>query len=308
MIDGVRIFLDDRDSFLKKTETSGIVDLKGRVNLMTGEILELPKIGAYNGLSIKITENQASIRGSLHKYYNKIEDCGEQNFNDFSYCDFKCSVAKLEKGLKFDSSKAKVTNLEFGLNIDLDFDPQKLIDNQVLMFDFKAPNRDEKFYGKGDFLEFQKTDYSIKIYNKSKHYKLKSRNILRIELKVLRSRYLQKHFGITSLDSIKRNTFKKLFEKLLEHFDNLLIVDSLFYKDTCRIDETIIFQNGINSKYWKGIRDAKTNKFVNKFKRDFYRVLESGEFLKTKSNLKNLLERKYHELMNCDYDVHRNIA
>jgi len=308
MIDGVRIFLDDRDSFLKKTETSGIVDLKGRVNLMTGELLEFPKTANYNSLFVKVTENNALIKGSLHKYYNKVEDYGEQNFNDFSYCDFKYSVANLGKGLKFDSSKTKITNLEFGLNIDLDCDPRKLIDNQILMFDFKAPNRDEKFYGKGDFLEFQKTDYSIKIYNKSKQNNLKGRNILRVELKVVRSRYLQKHFGITSLESINRNTFKKLFEKLLEHFDNLLIVDSLFYKDTCRIDETIIFQNGINSKYWKGIRDAKTNKFVNKFKRDFYRVLESGGFLKTKNNLKNLLERKYHELMNCDYDVHRNIA
>lgn len=306
MIDGAHIFLDDKDSFLKKTETSRVVDLKGRVNLMTGELLEFPKTATYNGLFVKITENNASIKGSLHKYHNKTEDLGEQNFNDFSYCDFKCSIANLQKGLKFDSSKTKVTNLEFGLNIELDFDPQKLIDNNILMFDFKAPNRNEKFYGKGDFLEFQKTDYSIKIYNKSKQYDLKDRNILRIELKVVRSRYLKKHFDITSLESINRNVFQKLFNKLLEHFDSLLIVDSLFYKNTNRIDETIIFQNGINSKYWKGIRDEWSNKLVNKFKRDFYNVLKNGNLLKTKAQLKKLLEEKYHDLINCD--ACRNIA
>ena len=128
------------------------------------------------------------------------------------------------------------------------------------MYDFQLPNRNEKFYGKGDYLEFKKTDYSLKIYNKSKQNSLKNRNILRVELKITGSRYLKKHFKIYTLSDLDRKRFQLLFNKLLEHFDKLLLVDSLCFQNHFRMDEMILYQNGINPSHWKGLKKNRSPK------------------------------------------------
>lgn len=308
MIDFIKYYITDRDAFLNYVEQSGVLDLKGRFHFVTGEALDFPKTTFHNNMFVKITQNTASIKGSIHKYYNTVEDFGEQNYNDFSYCDCRYAITRLQNIFNTDKTNTKVTNLEFGLNIEVKQDPQELIDNYILMYDSKSPNRDEKFNGKGDFLEFQMTDYNLKIYNKSKQNNLKNRNILRVELKITRSRYLEKHFKIYSLNDLDRNRFNLLFKKLLEHFDKLLIVDTLFFKNDSRLDEMILFQNGVSPTYWKKLKNTEPNKVKNKFKNDFNEVLKSNGLLKTKKKLKVLLKEKYKELMNCDCDVLSNVA
>ena len=308
MIDLLKYFVNERELFLQNIEESLKIDLKGRINFKTGQIMDYPKTAYYNNMFIEITENQASLKGSIHKHFNKLEGYGEQNFNDFSYCDFRNAISDLQSGLNIDLKKTRVTNLEFGLNIDVKEDPKDLIDNMILMYGFKPPNRNEKFYGKGDYLEFKKTDYSLKIYNKSKQNLLKNRKILRVELKVTGSRYLKRHFNIYTLDDLDRNRFKKLFNKLLEHFDKLLIVDSLSLKNRLRIDEIVLYQNGINPNYWKDLGSEKSSKVINRFKSDFNKLLENYCMLETKKQLKNLLKNKYKELMNCDCELLKNVA
>ncbi|WP_281541347.1 hypothetical protein [Maribacter aestuarii] len=307
MVDLIKYFLTNRELAVKNIEDSNNVDLRICINSKTGEILD-KRTAYYKNMFIEITENRATLKGSIHKYFNVIEDYGEQNFNDFSYCDFKYAINNLQNTFHINDEETHITNLEFGLNIDIDINPQKLIDNYILMYDFKPPNRNEKFYGKGDYLEFKTTDYSLKIYNKSKQNSLKNRNILRVELKITGARYLKKHFSIYSLNDLDKNRFKRLFEKLLEHFDKLLIVDALSIKNLNRIDEMILFQNGISSSYWKELKNAESYKFRSRCKEDFHKVLKKHNLLKTKTMLKVQLKFKYKELMNCDCAIFKNVA
>ncbi len=302
MIDFIRYFALDRERFLNKLEESEKIELISLYNNKTYVLNDFPKTAYYNNMFVKVTENQVSIEGSLHKYYNIIENFGKQNHNDFSYCDFKYALGYLQNTCPINNMETKVTNLEFGINIDIDLNPADLIDNYILMYDYKAPNRNEKFYGKGDYLEFKMSDYSIKIYNKSKQYSLKNRNILRVELKIVRSRYLKKHFGIYTLQDLDKKRFKLLFEKLLEHFDKLLIIDTLSLNTPGRIDEMILFQNGISHSYWKELTKNKTYKVKNRFKNDFNSILRFHSLLKTKKKLRNLLIDKFETLMNCNYE------
>ncbi len=308
MIDLIKYFINDKESFIDNVHKSSKTDLRGRVNFKTGEVMEYPKTAYFNNMFIEITENQASIKGSIHKCFNSIESYGEQNFNDFSYCDFKYALNDLQNTFLIKQKETRVTNLEFGLNIDIEQDPQELIDNIILMYDFKSPNRNEKFYGRGDYLEFKKTDYSLKIYNKSKQNSLRNRNILRVELKITGSRYLKKHFNIYTLNDLDRNRFKKLFVKFLGHFDKLLVVDALSIKNHFRIDEMILFQNGINPTFWKSLKNTKSSKVINRFKSDFNNLLDNYTLLKTKKQLRNQLEAKYKELMKCDCGLLENVA
>ena len=307
MVDLIKYYLTNKEEFVQNVEKSTDVFVKIRANSTTGEILD-KRYAHLRNMFIEITENRATIKGSIHKYFNILEENGEQNYNDFSYCDLKYALNNLNNTFSIDNEETHITNLEFGLNIDIDKDPQELIDNYILMYDNKPPNRNDKFYGKGDYLEFKTTDYSLKIYNKSKQNSLKNRNILRVELKITGARYLKRHFNIYTLNDLDRDRFKKLFNKLLEHFDKLLIVDSLTIENSHRIDEIVLFLNGISSSFWKHLKKSKTSKVRNKFKNDFNDVLVNYDLLKTKKQLRTLLLNKYKELMNCDYKTLKNVA
>lgn len=308
MVDFIRYFATDRESFLDNIENSKHIELRGNFNFKTGEAKEYPKTGYYHNMFLKITENQASVKGSIHKYFNLYEDYGEQNFNDFSYCDFQYALEQLTQKLVVDLEDTKVTNLEFGINIEIDKDPQKIIDDSILMYNYKPPSINEKFYGKGDYLEFKFTEYSIKIYNKSKQNKIKNRYILRVELKVVNSKYLKLNFGIRSLQDINRRSFDLMFKKLIAHFDKLLIVDSLSLLNSQRIDEIVLFSNGINPNYWANSDNFKSDKVKGRIKRDFNNLLENNSMLKTKKYLRGKLVEKFDDLMNCNYNELQKVA
>lgn len=309
MVDLIKYFINDRELFLKNVEKETNIEFKGKFDFYTGELFEYPKTAHYKNMYLTITNNRATVKGSIHKYYNNLKGLGiNQNYNNFSYCDFKYGISQLQNLFQINFEDTNITNLEFGLNIDIEQDPQNLIDNCILMYDFKIPNRNEKFKGKGDYLEFITTDYSLKIYNKSKQNLLSNRNILRVELKITGSRYLKKEFAIYTLNDLDRNRFEELFKKLIYHFDKLLIVDELKLKDCARTDENVIFEYGINPNYWKKFKISKAYKRKNKFKKVFENVLIDYGLLKTKKQLKVLLVSKYKELMNCEYEILKNVA
>ncbi|AUC84360.1 hypothetical protein CW731_03185 [Polaribacter sp. ALD11] len=306
MIDLLKYYIVKKDKFIETIKNSDKVDLRTTVNTETAVISDKQTAYYNESIFINITNNRASLKGSIHKYYNIIKKLGNQNYNDFSYRDFKLALYHLQNSFDIEYCETDVTNLEFGLNIEIEEDPQELIDNHILMYDYKLPNRNDKFRGKGDYIEYKTTDYSLKIYNKSKQNSIKDRNLLRIELKIIGSRYLKKHFKIYNLNDLDRNRFQLLFNKLLEHFDKLLIVDRLCLKNTDRMDEMILYQNGINPNYWKRINKNKKTKF--KFKNDFENFLKSNSLLKKKMQLKYLLTEKYKELMNSDIEILKDVA
>ena len=180
MIDNVRFQIIEKDKFENLIISNKLIDLTSTINHFTGEIALYPRKGKYFNLDVSITLNNAFVGGSLHKFNNMFLYNENQNHNDFNFCQIIESIKYLTD--KFDiENKTSLTNLEFGFNIDIDKNPQEVLDYNVLMYKIKNHNRDDKFDGKGDYKEFKTTDYSIKIYNKSKQYTLKDKNIIRIE-------------------------------------------------------------------------------------------------------------------------------
>lgn len=128
------------------------------------------------------------MQGSLYKLLNIALE--NDNHNDFDLRDIGLVVGEITNTFGISSTRVKVTNLEFGFNMEVDEDPQKIIDYRLLMSNFKNHSQDEKFRGKGDYKEFIKTDYSIKIYNKSKQCR-QDKNILRVGVKFTMKRKLE---------------------------------------------------------------------------------------------------------------------
>lgn len=295
MIDNLKLYIRDKHSFENHIVDKKLLELSSKVNCFTGEVLEFPKRGRDLNLEINITKSQSTILGSIHKYHNLLMDGGNQNYNDFSFCQIQEVIQNLIKKYNLESDTS-ITNLEFGFNLVVNKAPKLIIDKHVLMNNYKAPNKNLKFLGKGDYKEFQLTDYSIKIYSKSKQFKLDS-NVLRVELKIIKKRLLQQ-LGINSLEDLLHSwAYIKLFNFFREKFEGVIIVDEF--------DSGLVPENDYNRmikytnpNYWIGIRDKKSAKVIYRLKKDFDYLLNKYNVLKTKKEIGDKLDSKFTELLN----------
>ncbi len=298
MIDNVKFQIVGKDKFENFVVSSKIIDLMTIINLFTSEINLYPKRGKYKNLEISITLMNAYINGSLHKFRNLLLFDEDQNYNDFSFCQVKELVSYLTKKLKIENSTS-LTNLEFGFNINVSKNPQDVIDYNLLMYRNKHHNRDDKYGGKGDFKEFKTTDFSLKIYNKSKQYQLKEHK-LRIELKITSKRYLQK-LGVFKLEDLNEiEVVYRLYERLLKEFNELTMVDEFYLLNLPKEDKDNLVKF-TNPNYWKQLKKEKSLKVFNRVKRDFNLLVEKHNLNKTKNEILKNLESKFQELLNkCD--------
>lgn len=298
MIDNIKFQILEKDKFENFVVSSKIIDLMTFINLFTSEINLYPKKGKYKNLDVSITLINAYINGSLHKFRNLVLFDEDQNYNDFSFCQVKEVIAYLTNKLKIENSTS-LTNLEFGINIDVSKNPQDIIDYNLLMYRNKHHNRDDKFSGKGDFKEFKTTDFSLKIYNKSKQYQLKEHK-LRIELKITSKRYLQK-LGVFKLEDLNDiEAIYRLYERLLKEFNELTIVDEFYLLNLPKEDKDNLVKF-TNPNYWKQLKKEKSLKVFNRVKRDFNLLVEKHNLNKTKNEIFENLELKFQELLtDCD--------
>ncbi len=303
MIDNVRLFVSDKHRFEERIENKGIMELTNKLSILTGEVMEYPKKGSDSNLQISINKNSATILGSLHKYKNLLWENGEQNYDDFNLSQIQEVILGLIK--KYDIEKDTVlTNLEFGFNLTVSNDPKTIIDSNVLMNNFKSANKNLKFSGSGDYKEFQLTDYRIKIYNKSKQFKLKD-NILRVELKIIQKRMLQK-LGINCLeDLLDKEVLKRIFMLFMEKFEGLIIVDD-FDSNGIPDNDYNKLNKYTNPSYWIKVKSKKSPRVVSGLKKDFLILLAKYELLSTKKQIREKLESKFLELI--EVETYKKVA
>lgn len=307
MIDNVKLFVSDKQRFEERIEKQGLMELTNKLSVLTGEVMEYPKKGNDSNLQISINLKSTTIIGSLHKYKNLVWDNGDHNYDDFNYCHIQEIIRGLIK--KYDIEKDTVlTNLEFGFNLAVSKDPKTIIDSNVLMNNYKAPNKNLKFSGSGDYKEFQLTDYRIKIYNKSKQYKL-NENILRVELKIIQKRLLRK-LGVYCLeDLLDKDVLKRLFKLFTEKFEGLIIVDE-FDPEIMPEMACSKLNKYMNSNYWIRIKPQKSPKQISRLKLEFAGLLSKYQLLETKEEIRQGLYSKFQELLDSEdcNSEYRNVA
>nr|WP_299417017.1 hypothetical protein [uncultured Emticicia sp.] len=294
MIDYIKIFAINKHKVDNHIINNEVVELKSYFNYSTGEINCYPKRGKDLNLEINICEKSTTISGSLHKYHNEKAQKGSQNFNDFYFSQIDEQIRDLIKKYQIENSTS-ITNLEFGFNLAVEKDPQIILDSNILMNNFKAPNKNLKFSGKGDLKEFQMTGYSIKIYNKSKICNLDA-NILRLELKITLKRFLHQ-LGIYKLeDLLNKEAYLRLFEALRSKIEGLIIIDEFQSKIMLETDKDKLNKYS-NPNYWINLKSTKSPKQIYRLKKDFDTLLKKYQLLKTKAEIQKKLENKLLELL-----------
>ena len=298
MIDNIKFYINDKDRFEHSLEKHQKIPMNAKYDVYTGEALNYPKSGKLHNLDIRLTQERASVLGSLHKFNNLWVYNDNHNYNDFNACEIDCVNDFICDSLNIDPIETKITNLEFGFNILVDEDIKNILD-RTIMYNFENHTRKETFRGQGYFKEFCKTDYSIKIYNKSKQYKIQH-NILRVELKITRSRLLNK-LGVYCLADLNKTSYKSLFAAFLERFDKLLIVDTLRLVNEKHWADKDLLKDGTNPNFWVDIKNRETRNVNAHRKEKFKRLLNDNYSSVTQNKIRNSLIAKFYELIddNC---------
>lgn len=164
------------------------------------------------------------------------------------------------------------------------------------MYNLKSHDKNIQFGGRGQLKEFKKSDYSLKIYDKGKQYNL-STNLIRLELRVLRSRFLNR-FDVYSIeDLLEQKKLYKLFEVLIDEYENLIIVDDWEEKQLDKETREVLLKY-TNSNFWINLKDKKSWKVFNNHRLKFNKLLEEQQLLETKKEIKQKLIVKFWELLN----------
>lgn len=272
--------------------------LKNKVsgyNHDTAEVLGTIKV-KYQGLTFELfVTGRIVIFGSLHKYFNN----GDHNYNDFGYNQLIGVISDLKDKFGPEILNMAVTGLEFGVNINTPFTPQRFTERCISHFNKERTpiiRDDLKGYDKG--ISFNSTDYRIKIYNKSKQYK-QPVNILRLEVKYLRSRIFESADIKTFKDVLNSHSIDALANDLFKRVGEVVYNEDLNRSKLTRNEERIYLEC-INSQYWKQWTKEKRSKKKIQFTQLIKKYSKSHD----KTLVLDLMKRKYLHLMNDNKSGH----
>lgn len=260
------------------------------------EVVLYPYKAKLENMEIVINENGGYVKNSLHKLNNVLVTGEDHNYNDFPYSQL-CSSIDYMSDIIIDVTEKKLTQLEFGLNISVTRSAKSIIKKSILMHNMERHTGLREFKGRGYLLEFEHTNYIIKVYDKAKQYKRRE-NTLRFEIKFISPKEFNP-LGVYNLEDLKsKENLENLFNHMLKRFDELLIVDDITKNGEIKtkdLDDLNIYSS---FAYWENLSDnnQRQKKMVNK--RKYHALLEKYDLLKTKRTLRALLVEKFDELIN----------
>lgn len=295
MIDFVRLYYRDKsnlESFLLDQQNFDTVNTV--MEYHTGEI-KYPYTAKLGSMDVGVSERSGYVKNSLHKLYNYRVNSEEHNYNDFSYSNVCCEVDYLSKNI-IDADRTKLTQIEFGFNIEIDKLPELLVRRNFLMHKYEGGSGNN-YKGKGELKQFSHDNYMIKVYDKGKQFGLNEK-VLRFEIKFIKSKEFQS-LGVFNLFDLKdKSNLRRLFIYLIKRFDEMTIIDDFDETSISLLQDyhkLSIYKDPI---YWteeiKGIHSQKRARM----KVEFSELLKKNDLLKTKTYLRQLLLKKFIYLIN----------
>ena len=258
LIDFIKIIIKDLNPSI--LEANLLLDFYDTVNLTTGEIKTINRNGqkvtpsknaSYKGLEFKIYDTGTiTIAGSLHKYWND----GAHNYNDFNIEAILWVLRDLKTKFDIEPEQCILKCLEIGINVVPSIPTNEIIGNCFLhktkSFEHKH-NSDE-----GNYKQVQHSQYIIKIYNKSLHFKSKGfeidSEIMRFEIKYTKMQKINEK-GIFSLQDLVNYGLHNFKNDLLNEWKNVLYYDNTIQFDPLSKKTRNSLLEYSNPNYWTGL-------------------------------------------------------
>jgi hypothetical protein len=265
------------------------------INEKTGEMKDGVYNASFHNLEFEIyPSGRVLIKGSLHKYYNSINGLGAQNFNDFTIKQVTAALEDLSQRFNIDLAKARLENLEFGVNLIVPFNPNTVLDSLICYKNNSFNSMRIRGQGKGKEVYLQR--YGIKMYNKALQFN-QPENILRFERKVYKMDSIGQ--GVIYLTMLTSVDFSKIcFDILTESFKDIIITEPVTLEALSKPQKKIYERCG-NPRNWYAM--TRNQRYKNRLL--YNAIIDQYSELKLKSTILQLLKSKGAQLINVQKRV-----
>lgn len=224
------------------------------VNEDTAEIRTTdPRRAEYKGMKITIFgSGDITLSGSWHKYYHG------QNCEDFNFTQFCSAVKDFCSLFELDPEDLKLWHIEVGANITPPYTSKKTIDHFVCFGSGKPFSPMRSNHGSSIGIECGMTEYKIKVYSKGKQYKLPEQ-ILRIEQKIVCSKYLRRHRINTLSDLLKIEVWYYLIEVFTDSLQKICVHEPTLNVNKLNNSDQLFITRARIPQEWKHWTPKKRN-------------------------------------------------
>lgn len=206
------------------------------------------------------------IQGSLHKFYNLLDEVHAPNQktefkkskgfngNDFDYDSLSCSIMCLFKMFDIDIEKTRILNIEFGLNIVHGYNTE-LILNGLLRHHGALFNK--PLYN--SFRKLRHEHYFIKCYDKALQYGMND-SVLRFELSYKKMQELNRVGVFYLVDLLDQSILQNLLPILIKRWDEILFCDYTINSKRLINTDKLKLANYKNENYWHSLKPNRLHR------------------------------------------------
>lgn len=241
-----------------------------------------------------IKEESGWVIGSLQVSHNIMNE--EFNYEDLTYSNLVKITDYLADKI-VDVKHSSITNLEFGLNIIPNSTYSDILSINILMHKLNGYNHNKRSNIKGMLRHFEYTNFHIMIFNKAVQIDV-SENVLRFELRLIRSVELKK-LGIYTLLNLKdKDVLINLKNLFMEKFEELTIMDN--FKDRIDIPDEIKtkLNDYVSPTYWLDLSKRFGRQTKSRHKKDFEKIQSDYNLNQMKEEIRNSLNMNFYKLYN----------
>lgn len=252
------------------------------VSANTGELLTERMRAKAESLTFSIGGGRScSVAGSLHKYHNS-PSC--YNWDRFTFKELVSTLRHLQDKYSIDLTTAQIHGLEIGVNIRLNYAPQRVFKSAICHNGKAFDSIDGKKKKLGIICEH--TDYTIKLYDKGKQTHVEKDNgyIMRVELKIKRQRLLEPYGVKTLADLTSLEKVALFLEVLTNKLAGIVFFDFSFDTSGLSCSKKLAWERFGNPKYWEELDNNKAYKARQKLAEliEKYGAINGGRLLMQK--------------------------
>ncbi|GEM_PF-3301849 len=270
------------------------------VDERTGEVLNRKREAEVKNLTFRVTPSDkckevkhCTIMGSFHQYFND----GKHNANQFTINDFRAVVSEMQRRYDVIPGQSIIRNFEYGVNILLPADTtvKKFLRSVISLPTKRFVNLKMEASRIGKIASFG--EYDIKLYDKGKSAGNLNNRLLRIELRVKKTRFLEQ-YGIkesrkplTLHDLAQHRTALKLGEVLYNLISEIVFIDKSLNKNNLTPKELLTLTRFENPMYWEELNFKKRYKARLRYRQLVEKCNPTGLFEEVKKRTFELLQK-----------------
>jgi len=244
-------------------------NIKMHYDIWTGAII-YPLKAERDGIFINADEYRAYINGFPRIIYNSSESPRLTTYQNLTFTKLKISLRILEEHI-INLENTKLSGIKFGFSIPTNVLGAEIIKQNILMYNFNYYNHNKQKDTNQILKEFDFTDYKIGVYaSRDNTYNEK---VLKIVLHLKKS-VAFKDLNIYNIhDLLQKKNLEGLFKKLLNRFDELIIVDNFDSSEDFEGKDYYQLKEFLDYRYWKNIANNKSRQTSYRKRKHFKKLI-----------------------------------